>query len=51
MIFYKKKVGQHGPVSFLPTKFSSQTTYGLNVEEIFFSKIYTVAWSRSKVLL
>ena len=46
-----KKGGQHGPVSSLPTKFLSQTTYYQNVQEIPFPKIYIVAWFRLRVIL
>ena len=38
-------------LSSLATKFSFQTTYHLNVGEIFFPKIYSVAWFRLRVIL
>ena len=40
--FLQKEGNPHGPVSSLATK-SFQTTYHLNVEEISFPKLYTVA--------
>ena len=45
-----EKGGQHGPVSFLATKFLFQITYYQNVQEISFPKIYIVAWFRLKVI-
>ena len=51
VISIPKKGGKDGPVSFLATKFLSQTTYYRNVKEISFPKIYIVAWFRLRVIL